>query len=53
MINQVKVELKKLLENKLNISGIVVETPKKGQSDLSIPLFGFVKLLGLPMMDVY
>lgn len=53
MINQVKVELKKLLEDKLNISGIVVETPKKGQSDLSIPLFGFVKLLGLPMMDVY
>lgn len=53
MINQVKVELKKLLENKLNISSIVVETPKKGQSDLSIPLFGFVKLLGLPMMDVY
>ncbi|VEU82211.1 arginine--tRNA ligase [Acholeplasma hippikon] len=52
MINEIKIQIKSLLEQELNTTGAVVETPKRGDADLAVPLFGFVKSLGLSITEV-
>lgn len=52
MINEIKLQIKSLLEQELNTTGAVVESPKRGDADLAVPLFGFVKSLGLPIQEV-
>lgn len=53
MIDNIKRDLKRKLEQTLNLKDIVIEVPKKGDSDLAIPLFSYVKLLGKSMNDVF
>ena len=45
MIDQIKQKIKDVLLQKLGLDDIVVEEPKKGFADLSIPLFAFAKTL--------
>lgn len=52
MINTIKNELKKLIELNLSIPDIIIEVPKKGDSDLAIPLFSYAKTMGRPLIDV-
>jgi len=55
MINQVKLEIKKTLKEKLNINetDIILEAPKRGNSDLAIPLFSLAKTLQLSIDNIY
>jgi arginyl-tRNA synthetase len=53
MIEQLKNDLKKLLEEKLHIENLVIEEPKKGNADLAIPLFAYAKLWKKSPMDVF
>src|SRR5690606_35596595 len=53
MIDNIKSTLKQSIEQKLGISDIVIEVPKKGDSDLAIPLFSFVKSLGKSIQTIF
>ncbi len=53
MIDNIKSNLKQALEQNLGISDIVIEVPKKGDSDLAIPLFSFVKSLGKSIQVIF
>ncbi len=52
MINDIKQTFKEILEKELKLNDIVIEVPKRGDADLAIPLFGFVKSLGLPVQEI-
>mgnify|MGYP000928638532 CR=1 FL=1 len=52
MINTIKTEIKKLIELNHSISEVIIEVPKKGDSDLAIPLFSYAKSLSKPLMEV-
>lgn len=52
MINEIKQTLKEQLEKVFNLNDIVIEVPKRGDADLAIPLFGFVKSLGLLIQEI-
>ncbi len=43
MIEAIKKQLKRMIEEELKIEGIVIEEAKKGNADLAIPLFAFAK----------
>lgn len=53
MIEQLKSDLKLVLEKQLNIDNLVVEEPKRGHADLAIPLFAYAKLWKKSPMDVF
>jgi arginyl-tRNA synthetase len=53
MIEQLKNDIKVLLEERLHLENLVVEEPKKGNADLAIPLFAFAKTLKKSPMDVF
>lgn len=53
MIEQIKTELKQLLYDNLKIENAVLEVPKRGDSDLAIPLFGYQKTLGLKLPQIF
>jgi len=53
MIEQIKTELKQLLYDNLKIENAVLEVPKRGDSDLAIPLFGYQKTLGLKLPEIF
>ena len=53
MIEQLKNDIKILLEERLHLDNLVVEEPKKGNADLAIPLFAFAKILKKSPMDVF
>jgi len=53
MIEQIKTELKQLLYDNLKIENAVLEVPKRGDSDLAIPLFGYQKTLGLKLPKIF
>ena len=53
MIESMKQQIKQTIESEFNIEGVVVEEPKKGNADLAIPLFTFVKLWSTTPISVY
>ncbi|MDD3068333.1 MAG: arginine--tRNA ligase [Acholeplasmataceae bacterium] len=53
MIEHIKHKIKKVLEEQLNIEDLVIEEPKKGNADISIPLFSFAKKMGVSPLAVY
>ncbi len=53
MIEAFKKDLKVVLEEKLNIKNIVIEEPKRGNADLSIPLFAYAKEMQTNPMAVF
>ncbi|WP_025725292.1 arginine--tRNA ligase [Acholeplasma granularum] len=53
MIETIKTDLRHLLKNDLNIENVVLEMPKRGDSDLAIPLFGYQKTLGKKLNEIY
>lgn len=53
MIESIKKQLKQSIERQLNIEGIVIEEPKKGNADLAIPLFAFAKEWKTSPIQVY
>ena len=53
MIELIKQKIKETIERELSIDNIVVEEPKRGDADLSIPLFSFAKTLGISPVLVF
>ncbi len=53
MIEQIKIELRQLLSDHLNINDVVLEVPKRGDSDLAIPLFGYQKTMGKKLNEIF
>ena len=53
MIENIKHQIKKVLEEELNIEDIVVEEPKRGNADISIPLFSFAKQMNVSPKVIY
>jgi arginyl-tRNA synthetase len=53
MIEHIKHKIKKVLEEQLNIEDLVIEEPKKGNADISIPLFSFAKKMGVSPLVIY
>ncbi|MFA6692657.1 MAG: arginine--tRNA ligase [Acholeplasmataceae bacterium] len=53
MIEQIKHKIKKVLEEQLNIDDLVIEEPKRGNADISIPLFSFAKKMSVSPKVVY
>lgn len=53
MIEQIKLELRQLLSDHLNINDVVMEVPKRGDSDLAIPLFGYQKTMGKKLNEIF
>lgn len=52
MINKIKYDFKELIEKQLLIDNVVIETPKRGDADLSIPLFGITRQLKLALPEL-
>jgi arginyl-tRNA synthetase len=46
MIELIKHKIKKVCEAHLNMEDVILEEPKRGNADLSIPLFSFAKKMG-------
>ncbi len=53
MIEQIKHKIKRVLEEQLNIEDVIIEEPKRGNADISIPLFSFAKKMGVAPHAVY
>lgn len=53
MIEQIKHKIKRVLEEQLNIEDVIIEEPKRGNADISIPLFSFAKKMGVTPHAVY
>jgi len=53
MIEQIKLELRQLLFDQLKIEDAVLEVPKRGDSDLAIPLFGYQKQMGKKLPEIF
>ncbi len=53
MIEQIKIELRQLLSDHLNINDIVLEVPKRGNFDLAIPLFGYQKTMVKKLNEIF
>ena len=53
MIEQIKLELRQLLFDHLDIEDVVLEVPKRGDSDLAIPLFGYQKQMGKKLPEIF
>jgi arginyl-tRNA synthetase len=53
MIESLKKLIREKIESEFNIEGLVVEEPKKGLADISVPLFQYVKLWRVSPVDVY
>lgn len=53
MIEHIKHKIKKVLEEQLNIDDLVIEEPKRGNADISIPLFSFAKKMSVSPKVVY
>ena len=53
MIENIKQLVKNKIEAKYQNLNIQVEVPKRGDADLAIPLFGFVRELNLKLNEIY
>jgi len=53
VIEQIKHKIKRVLEEQLNIEDVIIEEPKRGNADISIPLFSFAKKMGVAPHAVY
>jgi arginyl-tRNA synthetase len=53
MIENLKKLIREKIESKWNVDGLVVEEPKKGLADISVPLFQYAKLWKVSPVDVY
>ena len=53
MIEQIKHKIKKVLVEQLNIDDLVIEEPKRGNADISIPLFSFAKKMNVSPKVIY
>lgn len=53
VIEQIKHKIKKVLEEQLNIDDLVIEEPKRGNADISIPLFSFAKKMNVSPKVIY
>ncbi|HLT00402.1 MAG TPA: arginine--tRNA ligase, partial [Acholeplasma sp.] len=53
MIANIKENIKAQLIKEFGLDQVSVEVPKRGDADLAIPLFGYVKTLGLPVTEVF
>jgi len=53
MINKIKHDIKTIIKDKLNVNDLIIEIPKRGDSDLAIPLFSYQKSLSKPLMEVF
>ncbi|MFA6377530.1 MAG: arginine--tRNA ligase [Acholeplasmataceae bacterium] len=53
MIEHIKHKIKKVLEEQLNIDDLVIEEPKRGNADISIPLFSFAKKMNVSPKVIY
>ena len=53
MIEKIKLQLKSEIELKLDVTDVIVETPKKGGADLAMPLFAMAKQLRKSPMDIF
>lgn len=53
VIEQIKHKIKKVLEEQLNIDDLVIEEPKRGNADISIPLFSFAKKMSVSPKVIY
>ena len=53
MIDQIKKELKLILESELSLDNIILEDAKKGNADLAIPLFAYAKAWQTSPMIVF
>lgn len=53
MIEKIKLQLKSEIESKLDVTDVIVETPKKGGADLAMPLFAMAKQLRKSPMDIF
>lgn len=53
MIESLKKLIREKIESEFNIEGLVVEEPKKGLADISVPLFQYAKLWKMSPVDVY
>ena len=53
VIEHIKHKIKKVLEEQLNIDDLVIEEPKRGNADISIPLFSFAKKMSVSQKVVY
>ena len=53
MIESLKKLIREKIESEFNIEGLVVEEPKKGLADISVPLFQYAKLWRVSPVDVY
>jgi arginyl-tRNA synthetase len=53
MIESIKQGIKSFIETEFSLNGVVVEEPKKGNADLAIPLFPFVKQWSISPVGVF
>ncbi|MBN3490220.1 arginine--tRNA ligase [Acholeplasma equirhinis] len=53
MIVNIKENIKSQLMNNFGLDQVAVEVPKRGDADLAIPLFGFVKSMSIPVTEVF
>jgi len=53
MIESLKQLIREKIESEYNVEGLVVEEPKKGLADISVPLFQYAKLWKASPVDVY
>ena len=53
MIESLKKLIREKIESEFNIEGLVVEEPKKGLADISVPLFQYAKLWKVSPVEVY
>jgi len=53
VIEHIKHKIKKVLEEQLNIDDLVIEEPKRGNADISIPLFSFAKKMNVSPKVIY
>ncbi|MBU1143640.1 MAG: arginine--tRNA ligase, partial [Firmicutes bacterium] len=53
MIESLKQIIREKIESNFEVEGLVVEEPKKGLADISVPLFQYAKLWRVSPLDVY
>ena len=53
MIEHLKQIIREKIESEFSVDGLVVEEPKKGLADISVPLFQYVKLWKVSPVEVF
>ncbi len=53
MIEHLKQVIREKIESEFSVEGLVVEEPKKGLADISVPLFQYVKLWRVSPVEVF